>query len=354
MFEPACCPYRSCSQHTNPTLGFAIRHGTYSPNCRPRAVQRFKCKTCQRTFSRQTFRADYRDQKPHLNAPLFSLIASGVGIRQSARTLGLTLRCTELKLRKIGRHLRRLNLNLQGPLRGDAKLHFDEFETYEGQRNTRPLSVPVLIESETRFIIWAESASIRPRGKMTNKRLKAIEAAEKQHGIRKDLSRRSVRRTLARGAALAASSRSVLLNTDEKISYRRVAKKLFGERRLSHEKTNSKLARWTWNPLFAINSEEAIMRDLMGRLRRESWLVSKKRRYLDLALHLHAAYRNLVRKRFNRDEESPAQLLGFLPRRLTPTEVLSWRQDWFERSVHPLSRTGRTIGSWLAGTARAA
>ena len=44
------------------------------------------------------------------------------------------------------------------------------------------------------------------------------------------------------------------------------------------------------------------MRDLMGRLRRESWLVSKKRRYLDLGLQVHMAYRNLVRKRFNHDD----------------------------------------------------
>ncbi len=354
MFKPPRCPYRPCSQHKSPARKFCIRHGTYAPRCRSRRVQRFRCLSCKRTFSRQTFRADYRDQKPHLNAVLFTMIASGIGIRQSARNLGLTLRCTELKLRKIGRHLRRLNLNLQGQLPAEAKLHFDEIETYEGQRNTRPLSVPILIESETRFIIWAESATIRPRGTMTKKRLKAIADAEKRHGIRKDRSRRSVRRTLQRGAKLARTSRTVLLNTDEKLSYPSIANRTYGKARLSHQKTNSKLARWTWNPLFAINSEEAIMRDLMGRLRRESWLVSKKRRFLDLALQLHATYRNIVRKRFNRDEESPAQLLGFLPRRLSPTEVLSWRQDWQEQSVHPLSMRGVTIADWNSQVAAAA
>jgi len=345
-FKPNCCPYRSCPQHVQRKPVFFIRFGSYRAKCRSHAVARFRCKTCRRTFSRQTFRADYRDHKPHLNAQLFTLVCSGVGIRQCARNLGLSLRCTELKLRKIGRHLRRLNLNLQDQLGSEARLHFDELESYEGQRNARPLTVPVLIESATRFIIWAESAPIRPRGKMSKKRLRAIKESEKRHGIRRDLSGLSVKRTLRRGEKLTRISTRVILNTDEKSSYPGLAKSIYGKQKLTHHRTNSKLVRATWNPLFAINNEEAIMRDLMGRLRRESWLVSKKRRFLDLALQVHMAYRNLVRKRFNRDKESPAQLLGFLPRRLAPSEVLSWRQDWGEMSLHPLSRMGSSICAW--------
>ena len=351
MFVPPCCPYRSCSEHLDPGPRFCSRHGTYRARRRHYAIQRFRCRGCRRTFSRQTFRMDFRDQRPHLNAPLFNLIASGVGIRQSARTLGLSLRCTELKLRKIARHLRRLNLSLRGQLPGQARFHFDEIETYEGQRNTRPLSVPVLIESESRYMIWAESAPIRPRGKMTKERLKAVIQSERRFGPRKDLSRRGIRRTLARGRDVAKTHSVVHLSTDEKTSYPSLAGAAFGARRLEHLQTNSKLVRATWNPLFPINHEEAVMRDLMGRLRRESWLVSKKRRYLDLGLQVHIAYRNLVRTRFNHDDASPAQMLGFVPRRLTVHELLSWRQDWGARSVHPLSRKGRRVQAWLPAVA---
>ena len=80
-------------------------------------------------------------------------------------------------------------------------------------------------------------------------------------------------------------------------------------------------------------------------MRRDSWLVSKKRRYLDLGLQLWMAYRNYVRRRFNYDEESPAQLLGFVPRRMSVGELLSWRQDWGHASIHPLSRRGVSIGA---------
>jgi hypothetical protein len=84
----------------------------------------------------------------------------------------------------------------------------------------------------------------------------------------------------------------------------------------------------------------------MGRLRRESWLVSKRRRYLDIALHVFMAYRNYVRRRFNRDEASPAQMLGFAPRRMTPGQLLSWRQEFGRRSIHPLASRAQTVGSW--------
>ena len=88
----------------------------------------------------------------------------------------------------------------------------------------------------------------------------------------------------------------------------------------------------------------AIGRDLMGRLRRRSWLVSKKRKYLSLHWQVLIAYRNDHRPRFNGEEESPAQLLGFLPRLLSRGELLSWRQCWGAgHGIHPLAADGASV-----------
>ena len=340
MFTPPRCPNRTCREHRNPSQGFFVRHGSYHPLCRPRPVPRFRCRRCRRTFSRQTFRMDYRDHRPHLNRRLFESICSGVGIRQTSRNLGLSLRCTELKFRKIGRHLRHLNLNLRGPLPEGTEIQLDELETFEGRRNTRPLTVPVVIEREHRFIIWAESAPIRPRGKMSEARKQAIRDDSRRLGPRRDRSRRSLLRAFRHAHAMTRHSRRVRLQTDEKSVYPNLASRVFGANRVVHEQTNSKLARMTWNPLFPINHTEAVMRDLLGRLRRDSWLVSKTRWCLDLALQYFMAYRNYARPRFNYDEESPAQMLGLAPRRLKVGELLSWRQDWRERSLQPMNRSG--------------
>lgn len=337
MFEPPRCPNRRCTQHTHPVPRFFVRRGSYRARCRPRPVPRFHCRSCGRGFSRQTFRADYRDHRPELNAKVFLSLASGLGLRQTSRNLGLTLRCTELKFRKLARHLRRLNLNIRGPLPATAIFQLDEIQTYEGRRSTRPLSVPILIERETRFMIWAEAATIRPHGRMTEARKRAIRDDERRFGPRRDNTHQALLRTLERGRAVVDPLELVRLETDEKPAYATLARQAFAGKSLVHSTTNSQVARTIWNPLFPINQAEAILRDLSGRLRRDSWLVSKKRRYLDLALQIHMAYRNYVRRRFNHDEESAAQLLGFVPRRLRIGELLSWRQDWGRvRSIHPL------------------
>lgn len=348
MFQPPRCPRRACPRHRDPRPGFFHRHGFYAARCRPRLVPRYRCTTCGGTFSRQTFRMDYRDHRPQLNPTLFLLMTSGVGLRQSSRVLGLSLRCTELKARKIARHLRRLNANLLSDMPEGTRLQFDELETYEGRRNTRPLSLSIMIEPRSRYVLWAESAPIRPKGKMPKSRLKAIREDEARFGKRVDRSMRSVWRTFRRAAKAVKNLGEVVLSSDEKSSYVGLAKRAFGKKRLVHTRTNSKLARMTWNPLFPINHTEAMARDQTGRLRRESWLVSKKRRYLDIGIHAFIAYRNLVRRRFNYDTASPAEMLGILPRRLTPGEVLSWRQDGGVLSIHPLATRGQSVAEWRA------
>lgn len=323
--------------HDDPTDAFFLRHGHYQPLCRAHPIPRFKCRTCGRTFSRQSFRMDYRDHRPDLNRALFLLLAAGLGLRQCSRILALSLPCTQRKFRKIARHLRRLNRNLCGPLPAAPRLQFDELETYETRRSTRPLTLGLLIERDSRFVVAARAAPIRASGPMPDRRRRALAEDEARFGRRQSRSRALVRHVLRRGAELAAHARSVLLETDEKSTYPALARQAFGAERLLHLRTSSRLPRHTWNPLFPINHTEAMARDLTGRLRRESWLSSKRRWCLNLQLEIFAAYRNLVRPRFNRDRKTPAQLLGFLPRRLAPGQLLSWRQDWGASSLHPLA-----------------
>ena len=125
---------------------------------------------------------------------------------------------------------------------------------------------------------------------MTPKRRRDVERAEKRHGVRKDLSRRAVGRDPRPGSVPSLHEPEVCCSRPTR---RRATPQPPGEPSAADGwSMGRRTASWcgaTWNPLFAINHEEAVMRDLMGRLRRESWLVSKKRRYLDLALHLHMA-----------------------------------------------------------------
>lgn len=333
MFQPPFCPYITCPYHNNPAPNHSASHGTYSPKCRPRPVPRFRCLSCSRTYSRQTFRMDYRDHKPHLNQGLLLLLTSGVGLRQASRVLRLSRRCLEIKARKLSTHLAHLNLNLRGTFAEGASLQLDEIETYETKRRERPVTFPILIEPKSRFIIWGESGTLSPRGRMNKARRRAIQAESTAFGRRLDQSKEAVRRTLAMAIPMVKGLSLVRVQTDEKVTYPGLLREAFGQARLHHQKTSSKRERTVQNPLFPINQMEAISRDLLGRLRRESWLVSKKRRHLDQAFQVLMAWKNYVRPRFNKDKETPAMIAGQVNRRLKPGELVGWRQDFGQEKL---------------------
>lgn len=348
MFRPPRCPNPACRMHTAPRGGFYHRCGTFAPQCRATVFQRFRCRACRRTFSLRTFKSDYRDRKPHLNQAVFSRLCSGTGYRQTARELGLSLTGLYQKARKISRHLAWLHDNLMGDFRADATFSFDELETFEGCRSTCPLTVPVLIERGSMLIVAARSGKIRPSGRMTAARRKQIAAWEARHGRRPNESSLRVREVLSVLERRTRKLPRVVFVTDEKKTYPKLLREVFGAKRLEHEQVSSKRPRDCRNPLFRINLTHALARDRMARLHRRSWCVTKEGLYLDGQYAMWAAYRNYHRNRFNHDRDlTPAMLCGFVPRPLTKGELLSWRQDWGrERSTHPLAVWGESVAEY--------
>lgn len=338
-FTPPRCPYRGCSAHRSPSPLFYRRAGSYQPKCRNEPIARFKCRLCRRGFSRQTFRLDYRDKKPDQNQPLFALLTSGVGLRQAGRVLELGVGATQRKFRKIARHMRLLNRNLVTRWLGHGTFLLDELESFE-QRCITPLTIPVLIERHSKFVVATDVASIRRVAKKGSWRQRWLARYEARVGRRQDHGRNCVRRVLGRLDRLIAGG-TVTLITDEKALYGSLGQRRFGPR-LTHQTVSSRLPRTAYNPLFAINLTDAMLRDNNGRLRRRSWLVSKRGRFLRLQLELFATYRNWHRRRHNDDpsDYTPAVVSQLFSRSLQLPELLAWRQDWRSRSIHPASSTG--------------
>lgn len=345
MFTPPRCPNPCCKHHLEPADWRYQRRGSYRPKCRRFSIARYQCTTCRRTFSRQSFRADRGDRRPETNMRVFEMLASGVGLRQIARTLGLNPQSVQNKLRKYGRVLAQMHDNLCPRLPEGRTFVLDEEETYE-QKSIRPLTVPILIEAETWFVVATEVGSIRRLAPVGTARRRKQDLDERRHGRRRDQSRQCVRKVLEKLRDRVPEG-VLTLRTDEKGSYATLVGEVFGSR-AQHETTSGRDPRTTFNPLFAINVTIAMSRDNNGRLRRKSWLVTKSAGKLVHQLAVFVAYRNYIRRRFNRDPatDSPAKLLGLLPRALTWREVLRWRQDWGHLSIHPLSRSGlRPVGA---------
>jgi len=323
VFTPPRCPYTSCDAHVAPFAGFYRRDGLYRPLCRAHPVQRFRCRSCRRRFSRQSFRADRGHKKPHLNAPFLRLMVACVALRQAARVLGVARRTVEHRFVWLAEHAGRFHANRLAALEGPFML--DELETFEANRY-QPVTVPVLIEPRTLFLIASAAGPLRRKGRMTATQRRRRAEHEALHGRRPTHSAAAVRAVLERLRRCAVSDRPVVLHSDRKPLYESTGRRVFGGRFVWRPHSAS-ARRDRRNPLFPINHTNARLRHFLSRLRRRSWCVSKRRHRLQQHLQIAALWMNYCRPITNRTTVTPAKALRLATRRLREEEVLAWRED---------------------------
>jgi hypothetical protein len=326
MFHPPRCPNPSCSQHRDPDPWFATRIGRYFPLCRTHPVQRFRCRHCLRTFSRQTFRADCRQKKPHINAACLRLMVSCVGLRQAAQVLQVARRTIERRFDWLARHASDWHLNhLDGALL-DGPFQLDELESFEANRY-QPVTVPVLIDRSTLFIVATGVGALRRKGRMTATQRRRRAEHERRHGRRPSQSRRAVRDVLTRLHKVVEPWTPVVLDSDRKPLYGELGERIFPGR-FVWQRHDAAARRDRGNPLFPINHTNARLRHFLSRLRRRTWCVSKRREGLRAHLAIATLWSNYVRGITNRTRTTAAQAVGVARRAYRPEEVLAWRQDW--------------------------
>jgi transposase-like protein len=293
-FEPPFCPRPLCSQHREPAPGFCIHYGFYQPKCRDKPLQRFRCRFCRSTFSVQAFRLDYHDRRPEVNVRAFQSLTSGVGFRQTARIVEMGNSALQYKARKLAQHAGFLHDNLSARLPEGRTYVLDEEETYE-KASIRTLTMPVLIERENWFVVAIDVG--------TTRRL-AAEGTERRAWQDAKNCRRARGPTRAASAWLKSCSNSTAGWAAPGLDCRPTRSRATARCRARSSATASTTrrrragcARGTFNPLFPINTTLAMTRDNLGRLRRQSWLVTKERRCLRLHMNLFTVYRNYIRVR---------------------------------------------------------
>jgi transposase-like protein len=301
------------------------RCGYFARGCDGRLVARFRCLTCGRSFSTQTFRVDYRLRKPRLQHQVLIHFVSKVTLRQSARTLGVTRKTVEHRLRLLGKHLELFHqARMAGkPLEGIFQL--DEAETFETDRRLRPVTVPVLIERKWRFIVHAETGPLPARGKLSPRLLAKKVELEKVEGKRRSGSRRAVTKCFEALREHRRPDRPIFLQTDRKATYPAILKEVFEKTPVLHERTTSKAKRDRRNPLFSINHTLAMLRDGLSRLVRRTWAHAKLRKRLATHLWIYIAWRNYIRGVSNKlRHTTPAMAMGVETERWSREALLRW------------------------------
>jgi transposase-like protein len=327
-FSPNHCPCSSPACANNPSFQYQ-RRGHFTRLCDGRSVQRFQCKACKRTFSSQTFRVDYRLRRSRLDLPIFLQFTSKVTQRKAAMNLKCDRGMIAHRLELWGRHCQAFHEQLmreRSRREGwQGSFLLDELETYEHNRRLKPVTVPVLVHKRSHCVLHVAVGTLPPRKPLSKANQRKLEALEALEGKRRSESRVKVAECFEALRKVTGSVPSVSVSTDEKHSYAALLRRTFGSR-LEHERTNSKVQRNYWNPLFVVNHTLAMMRDGLSRLVRRNWGASKKREKLERHLWIWVAWRNYVRPITNKNQhQSAAMVAGLAPRMLAVPELLQWR-----------------------------
>ncbi len=212
-----------------------------------------------------------------------------------------------------------------GKLGSSKVFQLDELETFEHSRRLAPVTMPVLIERSSYFILDLDTAPLPCRGGLSKADRLKKEERELVSGLRKNGSRAALEKCFGTLASMLSPIASARVQTDRKVNYPSILKKGLGQR-LEHQRYSSKDKRDYKNALFPINHTLAMMRDGLSRLVGRSWAGWKLRERLDDHAWIWATWRNYVRGITNEaPRTTPAMAIGIEMEKWSVAEVCAWR-----------------------------
>ena len=355
-FRPPFCPRRRCPDHHAASPPSFSRHGTYLTR-RGFRVQRFRCRRCNKTFSRRAFSLAYYLKRPELLQPIAAGLQAGSAHRQLARTLGCAPSTVTRLSARLGRHaLLLLNRALQSHRgRLDEPVVIDHFETFELTQDW-PFGIAFPVGARSWFIYGLEPA---PHAR-TGQRSEAQEHRRRQRPWRSTRGgySGSMKRILDRLLPMVPSGRVLHMVGDGHPAYGRSVRTHAASGRMHLEShpnpprgrkgsPRSRRAVARDRAMFPVDSLHGLLRHSLAAHRRETIAFGRRLNALCERLFLAIIWRNFVKKRSERrsDPTTPAMMAGVtdspwkwsrvLARRIFPDRErvggiwkVLYRRDW--------------------------
>ena len=347
-FNPPFCPWKTCPSHAR--SGFrAVRFGVYRRKCDRRTIPRFRCNTCRRTFSQQTFACTYYLKKPKLIQSIAAgLVACGAA-RQIARTLNCSHTTVVHQANRIGRHsllLHALALERIKHLR--ESLALDHAETFQYCQEM-PLGIGTAVGKESLFTYGLDPVPHRAGGEMTPGRARRLKTLEKRVGPLPTGSYcKSTERILDQLIPKMPSGEQLHLITDGKPDYRAAARlhiesgKLRMDiypnppRRLKHV-PRGKQAAVRDRAMYPVDLLHKLIRHSSANHKRETLAHGRRANSIILRLYGFTTWRNFAKDKSERcpQHKTPAMEIGLTDRLWDWKQALSrrlfpWRQTLSE------------------------
>jgi transposase-like protein len=299
--------------------------GFFERQSPPYRVQRYRCLSCRRSFSDQTFRATYWMRRPDLLRLVFLRQQSCSGFRQIARELGVSPTTIAGMSSRLGRHCLLLHELLRPKGRIEEELSLDGFEGFEWSQ-FYPSNYNVAVGKESHFFYGFTATELRRKGRMTDAQRRTRARLEARFG-RPDP--KGVERDFAQLLAVVVPrAQRLVLHTDEHQAYPRALKRV-PHLAIEHRTISSRAARTQHNPLFPVNLLDLLIRHSGSHHKRETIAFSKRLASGCERMATFAVWRNWVKSFSERkrksEKETPAMRLGLTDRPFTVDDVLKAR-----------------------------
>src|SRR5262245_3649302 len=168
-FYPPHCPWPECPDHTTGHRSFQ-RNGWYRTLSSPSRIPRFRCKTCWRTCSRQTFSASYYLKRRDLPVLIASGLVACSAHRQIARSFHCSKTTVTRQAERLGRHAILFHRKCLDALPSilESIVH-DHHEVFIG-RQDHGLGIGTAVGARTWFIYDIDPAPHRGSGRRPDRR----------------------------------------------------------------------------------------------------------------------------------------------------------------------------------------
>src|SRR5688572_25681078 len=166
-FIPPHCPRSDCRYFASAVGWSWCRFGSFTRQCEPRVIPRFRCGHCRRTFSTQSFDPSYWLKRPRLQPEILERLLACSGYRQIARSLRCDPTTVMGQATRLGRHCLLLlcELKPRGAIR--EPLVIDGFESF-AHSQYHPLHLNLAIGADSHFAYACTNAELRLKGSMTD------------------------------------------------------------------------------------------------------------------------------------------------------------------------------------------
>ena len=258
---------KDCCQKNN-----ACKNGRFKRRSDGQWVQRYRCKTCRKTFSQATFDPAYYQKTRHLNYKCLLLLSSSVSMRRSALILGICRQTVGKKLMYLAQQCREKLAKEMDQYSNVESIQFDELQTIEHTK-CKPISVALAVTHSERKIIGFRVSRMPATGHLAR-------VSRRKYGFRPD-------DRVAGLAHLFSELKSILspnihIRSDKCPYYLPVIQRYFPKAEYHQFKGEKcavigqgELKKSKRDPLFSINHTFAMLRANINRLVRKTWCTTK-------------------------------------------------------------------------------